>query len=89
MLFFFQIDVVYSVPDVGIVVGGALLRGTIKENEQLLVGPNDDGQFAPVLVNSIHRNRLPSRIVTAGQAASLGIGHFSDFPVRKVNLFND
>ena len=80
-----QIDVVYSVPDVGTVVGGTLLRGTVKEYESLLVGPTDDGQFLPLTVNSIHRNRLPCRAISAGQAASLGIGQFEECSIRKVS----
>ena len=59
-------------------------RGTIKEAERLLLGPDEDGHFHKVKVGSIHRNRLPSRVATAGQTVSLCIGNFDKCSVRKV-----
>lgn len=35
------------------------------------IGPFKDGTFKPVTVKSIHRNRVPCRIVHAGQSAAL------------------
>lgn len=37
------------------------------------IGPFHDGTFTIVRVTSIHRNRVPRRSVTAGQAAALAI----------------
>lgn len=36
-------------------------------------GPLDTGNFVPIFVNSLHRNKVPCRVVRAGQAASLGL----------------
>ncbi|XP_039282850.1 GTP-binding protein 2 isoform X2 [Nilaparvata lugens] len=69
----FQIDETFRVPEVGTVVGGLLTRGVITENTSLLIGPMDDGEFAQVTVQSIHRNRAPCRMVRASQSASLSI----------------
>ncbi|RZF44569.1 hypothetical protein LSTR_LSTR001327 [Laodelphax striatellus] len=69
----FQIDETFRVPEVGTVVGGLLTRGVITENTSLLIGPMDDGEFATVEVQSIHRNKAPCRMVRASQSASLSI----------------
>ena len=71
-------------------VGGTILRGTIKEGDNLLIGPNDDGLFFPVTVGSIHRNRLPCRLATAGQSACVSIGKpiANSCPIRKVGSFS-
>ena len=66
--------------------GGTVLRGTIKESDKLLVGPTDDGSFHPVTISSIHRNRLPVRVVSAGQAASMSFNPPKDCSVRKVTV---
>lgn len=69
----FQIDETFRVPEVGTVVGGLLTRGVITENTNLLIGPLDDGEFVPVKVQSIHRNKAPCRVVRASQSASLSL----------------
>ena len=78
---------VYSVAGVGNVVGGPLLRGTVREGDELLLGPTDDGCFHTVTVGSLHRNRLACRTVTAGQAACLSLnGVPGDCNIRKVSI---
>lgn len=67
----FQIDEIFKVAEVGLVVGGLLCKGVITENVQLRIGPMADGTFHPVTVQSIHRNKAPCRVVRAGQSASL------------------
>jgi GTPase len=37
------------------------------------IGPLNDGRFLPVIVQSIHRNKAPCRVVRASQSASLGL----------------
>ena len=80
-----QIDVVYSVPDVGTVVGGHLTTGMIRENDELLLGPSTDGQFLPVVMHSIQRSKLACRLVQAGQACTLALNHNHHISVRKVS----
>jgi GTPase len=53
----FQIDDTYSVPGVGTVVSGTNLKGTIKLNDLLLLGPDPLGHFQQIAVRSIHRKR--------------------------------
>ncbi|XP_030627801.1 GTP-binding protein 2 [Chanos chanos] len=79
----FQVDEIYTVPDVGTVVGGTLYSGICREGEQLVVGPTDDGQFRELTVCSIQRNRSACRVLRAGQAATLALGEFDRSFLRK------
>ena len=85
LLFAFQIDSVYTISGVGRVVGGTLVRGTIREGDNLLLGPLDDGEFKSVTVGTIHRNRLPCRFVTAGQAPCISFTHQPHVHIRNVS----
>ncbi|XP_063631228.1 GTP-binding protein 2-like [Cydia splendana] len=70
----FQIDEIFHVGDsLGPVVGGLLARGTLYEGDNLIIGPLDTGEFVPISVKSIYRNRVPCGRVRAGQSASLGL----------------
>ena len=69
----FSIDDSYSVPGVGTVVSGTTLRGTIRLNDTLLLGPDPVGQFIPIAIKSIHRKRMPVREVRGGQTASFAL----------------
>lgn len=70
----------------GTIVSGAMLRGSLKEGDRLMIGPGHQGQFAEIKVMSIHRNRLPCRMVAAGQTACISVGKFEEFIVRRVSL---
>lgn len=69
----FQIDETFMVSDVGQVVGGLLTRGLVHEGSQVKIGPLNDGSFKNVSVQSIHRNKVPCKIVHAGQSAALSL----------------
>ncbi|XP_053315592.1 GTP-binding protein 2 [Spea bombifrons] len=79
----FQVDEIYTVPEVGTVVGGTLYSGVCKEGEHLMVGPTDGGLFLPLKVCSIQRNRSACRVLRAGQAATLALGAFDRSLLRK------
>lgn len=68
----FQIDEVFHV-DHSIIVGGLLTKGVITQGTTLLLGPMDNCSFVPVTVGSLHRNKVPCRVVCAGQSASLSL----------------
>lgn len=55
------------------VLGGLLVKGLITPGTRLLVGPLPDGEFSPVKVVSLHRNKTPCCVVRASQSASLTI----------------
>ena len=42
---------------VGTVVSGTNLRGTIKVNDTVMLGPDALGHFQPIAIKSIHRKR--------------------------------
>ncbi|KAJ8913859.1 hypothetical protein NQ315_003768 [Exocentrus adspersus] len=69
----FQIDDTYSVPGVGTVVSGTTLKGVIKLNDILMLGPDPLGHFQQIAVKSIHRKRMAVKEVRAGQTASFAL----------------
>ncbi|XP_017263870.1 GTP binding protein 1, like isoform X2 [Kryptolebias marmoratus] len=79
----FQIDDTYSVPGVGTVVSGTTLRGLIRLNDTLLLGPDPLGVFIPITVKSIHRKRMPVKEVHGGQTASFALKKIKRASIRK------
>ncbi|CAG0885998.1 unnamed protein product [Darwinula stevensoni] len=79
----FQIDDTYSVPGVGTVVSGTTLKGTIRLNDVLLLGPDPLGHFRSITVKSIHRKRMPVREVRGGQTASFSLKKIKRSEIRK------
>ncbi|CAN8010748.1 unnamed protein product, partial [Ixodes pacificus] len=79
----FQIDETFQVPDVGTVVGGLLTRGVLREDDRLLAGPANDGTFYPVRVLSVQRNRVPCRLVRAGESATLALAPSAGAVLRR------
>ncbi len=58
---------------VGTVVSGTTLRGLIRLNDTMLLGPDPLGSFIPIAVKSIHRKRMPVKEVRGGQTASFAL----------------
>ncbi|KAL4238582.1 GTP binding protein [Mactra antiquata] len=79
----YQIDEVFTVPGVGNVVGGRLHSGSVRESDQLMLGPFDDGQFQNVTVKTVHRHRLPCRLIQAGQASTVAFENVERANIRK------
>ncbi|XP_067681273.1 GTP-binding protein 2-like [Haliotis asinina] len=79
----FQIDDRFSVPGVGGVVGGTILRGSIREGDMVLLGPSENGEFREVKVRTVHRNRLPCRLIQAGQTATVALQDVEKEQLRK------
>ncbi|XP_066585276.1 GTP-binding protein 2 [Prorops nasuta] len=68
----FQIDETFRVSGLAqTVLGGLLVKGAIAPGTRLLAGPLPDGEFSPVKVVSLHRNKAPCCLVRASQSASL------------------
>jgi GTPase len=68
----------YFMQGVGTVVSGTTLKGVIRLNDTLLLGPDALGHFIPIAVKSIHRKRMVVREVRGGQTAS--------FALKKVSM---
>ncbi|XP_075220086.1 GTP-binding protein 1 isoform X1 [Lycorma delicatula] len=79
----FQIDDTYSVPGVGTVVSGTTLKGVIRLNDTLMLGPDPLGHFVPIAVKSIHRKRMAVREVRGGQTASFALKKIKRSQIRK------
>lgn len=79
----FQIDELFSIPGTGTVAGGVIQRGSIRQGDLLMLGPADDGSYRKVKVKSVHRNRLPCRLIQAGQAACVALQDIGREAVRK------
>uniref|UniRef100_A0A8B9J747 GTP-binding protein 1 n=1 Tax=Astyanax mexicanus TaxID=7994 RepID=A0A8B9J747_ASTMX len=79
----FQIDDTYSVPGVGTVVSGTTLRGLIRLNDTMLLGPDPLGAFISIAVKSIHRKRMPVKEVRGGQTASFALKKIKRSSIRK------
>jgi GTPase len=43
-------------------VNGVVLKGTITTNQDLMLGPDRNGNFKMVTVKGIHENRVPIEI---------------------------
>lgn len=67
----FQIDENFKAGDAPQILGGLLTKGIITEGTKMQIGPLKDGSFKQVTVKSIHRNRVPCRMVRAGQSAAI------------------
>ncbi|KAK6638253.1 GTP-binding protein 1 [Polyplax serrata] len=79
----FQIDDTYSVPGVGTVVSGTTLKGLVRLNDVLLLGPDPLGHFQPVAIKSIHRKRMAVPEVRGGQTACFALKKIKRSQIRK------
>ncbi len=62
----------------GTVVSGTTLKGIIRLNDILMLGPDALGQFMPIAIKSIHRKRMPVKEVRGGQTASFALKKVSN-----------
>lgn len=67
----------------GTVVSGTTLKGVIRLNDILLLGPDPLGHFQQIAVKSIHRKRMPVREVRGGQTASFALKKIKRSQIRK------
>ncbi|KYQ88647.1 GTP-binding protein 1 [Tieghemostelium lacteum] len=78
-----DIDSTWTVTGAGTVVSGTVMKGVININDNLLLGPDDSGNFLPVQVKSIHTKRLPVKQVRAGLTASVALKKIKKSQIRK------
>ncbi|XP_065061561.1 GTP-binding protein 2-like [Rhopilema esculentum] len=78
-----QVDQVFHRTKAGTIVGGTLSQGVMREGDKLCVGPSELGEFYPVTVTSIYRNRAPTRVIRAGQAASIALSDVERHQLRR------
>lgn len=78
-----QIDQVFHTTKAGTIVGGTLSQGIMREGDKVVVGPSEIGEFMPGTVTSIYRNRAPTRVIRAGQAASVALSDIERSHLRR------
>eukprot|EP00117_Sycon_ciliatum_P021435 scpid44910/ scgid18785/ GTP-binding protein 2; GTP-binding-like protein 2 len=79
----FQVEDTYQVAGVGTVVGGILRKGVIRLGDELTLGPSQEGSFGRSLVMGLRRNRLPCRMIRAGQVATVALPSVQRTDVRR------
>lgn len=79
----FMINNVSCVQDVGIVLSGIVLSGTIKVGDKLLLGPFGQ-QFHSVKIKSIHIKQLPSKILNEYDSGTVVIKVDSSLEHKKI-----
>jgi len=77
------INGVHSVTGVGTVVVGIVLSGTVKHGEEMLLGPNEHGEFIPVKIKSIQINRNPVDQISAGKSGGFALKGIKKSQIRK------
>lgn len=60
----------------------------MREGDKVVVGPSEIGEFMPGTVTSIYRNRAPTRVIRAGQAASVALSDIERSHLRRVSSQN-
>lgn len=68
-----QVDGTFEVPGIGTVVSGLMIEGIIREGDDMLLGPDDDGNFCPVSIVSLQRHKIPCNFARAGQKCTMAI----------------
>lgn len=72
----FDIDEVFQVAGVGVVVSGMVRAGKLELNQKMMLGPCPDGTFRNVLVKSIHIKRLSVEGVRVGDSCAVAVRPF-------------
>jgi GTPase len=67
------IDSVWQVMGFGTVVCGTVMKGIMKINDTVLLGPLRDGSFMPVTYKSLYCQDRPANQAVAGQSASVSL----------------
>lgn len=82
----FHVDEIFNVPEAGRVLGGILTKGMVREGDQVVVGPREDGTFAKTSIATLRRNRTPCRVARAGEAVTVTLTSIERTDVRKVQM---
>lgn len=77
-----QVDETFEVPGIGTVVSGLMIEGIIREGDEMLLGPDDKGNFSNVSIVSLQRHKIPCNFARAGQKCTMAIAT-DDVRVRK------
>ncbi|CEG48084.1 gtp-binding [Plasmopara halstedii] len=73
----FQIRQAYDIKDAGIIVTGLVQAGTMCVHEQMLLGPDADGNFCDVLIESLEVQHKAAQTLSAGETGAVRIRFLS------------
>ena len=59
------------------------LVGKVVTGDTLLLGPDNNGTYIPVLVKSIHRKRVVTNLAFAGQSVTFALKKIKRSTIRK------
>lgn len=62
------------------------MKGVIRLNDVLYLGPDSMGKFIPIVIKSIQRKRMPVKEVRSGQTASFALKKVISFLFK--HIFN-
>lgn len=85
----FDVDDTFAVPGIGTVVSGSVIRGTVRRDDIVLLGPDTSGEFVPVQIRSIHRHRLAVSEVRSNDMATLALRKIARKDVRRGTVLID
>lgn len=78
----FIINNVTNVPDLGIVITGRVSSGTINVGDKLIIGQVKN-RYVEIVVQSIHHNYIPVKILKVGSTGSLVINNPNEYVFTK------
>jgi GTPase len=79
------IDLAWTIPSVGTVIGGHLKSGHIKIGDKLWFGPNNN-EYTQITVRSIHCKKVSVQEVNYGTYACIGVRGITKQNFRKGNV---
>lgn len=84
----FAIDSSYMVTNTGLVVGGTVTKGQIVTGQTLMLGPDKNGHFKPVIARSIQENRVDVQVISKGASTTIAIKNANkkDPPLKTSSL---
>eukprot|EP01129_Flabellula_baltica_P014380 TRINITY_DN6869_c0_g1_i1.p1 TRINITY_DN6869_c0_g1~~TRINITY_DN6869_c0_g1_i1.p1 ORF type:complete len:578 (+),score=120.03 TRINITY_DN6869_c0_g1_i1:122-1855(+) len=81
------VDKIFDVENVGTVLGGVVLSGSIRVDDPVYLGPTDEGKYVSLTVKSIHINRVSVSEAPAGRCASISFAENLNSSIVKKGMF--
>ncbi len=69
----FAVSEAHHIDEVGLVLTGTVIQGTLRQKQQLMLGPMADGSYKRANVQSIHSKRVATRAASVGMMASIAV----------------
>ena len=87
--FLLYIDDIFRVTGVGPVVSGLISSGSVKEGEEMFLGPMKDGTFKKVMITSIYKSRVPVETAYAGDYVTIALSRVEPEEIRSGMVLTD